>query len=116
CAGGGSGGEPAAPGGTDGSGDRARVPLADVPVGSATYLEDAQVLVARPEEGSVVAFDATCPHQGCRVSLVQGELLVCPCHGSRFQIGTGGVVEGPAETGLTELAVEVDGDDVRVSG
>jgi len=32
-------------------------------------------------------------------------LMVCPCHGSQFQISTGQVVAGPAPHGLTPLSV-----------
>lgn len=69
-------------------------------------------------DGEVHAFDDTCPHAGC--SLADGELdeqnVVCPCHFARFDITTGAVVEGSAESGVgiwsatfTEGTLELEG-------
>ncbi|WP_298886375.1 Rieske (2Fe-2S) protein [uncultured Serinicoccus sp.] len=99
------------------SGSGTRVPLADVPVGGSRYLEDADVVVAQPTEGELVAYDATCPHQGCMVSTTgAGGTLVCPCHGSAFALADGAVVQGPATEGLATLTATVDGADVVISG
>ncbi len=49
-------------------------------------------------EGAWAAFDDTCTHQEC--SLAGGELdgavVVCPCHGSEFDVRTGDVLSPPA--------------------
>ena len=84
--------------------------LADVPVGSAISVEGpgGALIVAQPTAGEVVGFDATCPHQGCKVA-PRGDVLVCPCHGSRFQAATGKVLNGPARADLTRVQVTVDG-------
>jgi Rieske Fe-S protein len=47
------------------------------------------------------AYSAVCPHEAQNVSAVQNGLLFCPTHGSRFDLETGGVVNGPAARGLT---------------
>jgi cytochrome P450/nitrite reductase/ring-hydroxylating ferredoxin subunit len=48
--------------------------------------------------GSWIAFDDTCTHEEC--SLAEGELdgpvVVCPCHGSEFDVRTGDVLTPPA--------------------
>ena len=55
------------------------------------------VCVARVE-GAWIAFDDTCTHEEC--SLAEGELdgpvVVCPCHGSEFDVRTGDVLTPPA--------------------
>jgi cytochrome P450/nitrite reductase/ring-hydroxylating ferredoxin subunit len=55
------------------------------------------VCVARLE-GAWIAFDDTCTHEAC--SLAEGELdgpvVVCPCHGSEFDVHTGDVLTPPA--------------------
>jgi cytochrome P450/nitrite reductase/ring-hydroxylating ferredoxin subunit len=55
------------------------------------------VCLARTDEGWV-AFDDTCTHEEC--SLAEGELdggvVICPCHGSEFDVRTGDVVTPPA--------------------
>jgi nitrite reductase/ring-hydroxylating ferredoxin subunit len=89
------------------------VPLADVPQDGAyeLSLDGRRLLVTRAADGTVAAYDAECPHQGCTVrSTAEG--LVCPCHGSAFDPATGDVLEGPATSPLDPVAVQVRGDDV----
>jgi len=51
--------------------------------------------------------DAPCPLSG---GLLTGTTLMCQCHGSRFDITTGAVIDGPATEPLTRYDVqEVDG-------
>ena len=49
-------------------------------------------------EGSFYAFGDICTHAHC--SLAEGELegktVTCPCHGSQFDVTTGGVLNPPA--------------------
>jgi len=33
-------------------------------------------------------------------------VIVCPCHGSEFQVADGAVIVGPATVGLTSLSVK----------
>jgi Rieske Fe-S protein len=89
------------------------VPLADVPVGGAyeVSIDGRRVLIGQPAEGTVVAFDATCTHQGCTVRAAD-DGLVCPCHGSVFDPATGAVVHGPATAPLDPVGVTVRDADV----
>ncbi len=99
-------------GGTAGAAETLEAQL--VPVGMAVYLEPSNTVVTQPTEGDFHAFDATCPHQGCAVNqAVDGELK-CPCHGSRFDLTTGDVLGGPAQSGLSEREVSVEGDQIVV--
>jgi nitrite reductase/ring-hydroxylating ferredoxin subunit len=54
---------------------------------------------------TLTALAARCPHLGCRIGRVAGDELVCPCHGSRFNLA-GKLVTGPAAKDLPVLAVE----------
>jgi nitrite reductase/ring-hydroxylating ferredoxin subunit len=62
------------------------------------------------------AFDDTCTHQGC--SLATGELegttVTCPCHGSRFDVTSGAVLQGPARRPVRSRIVAVQGEDLLV--
>jgi cytochrome b6-f complex iron-sulfur subunit len=44
--------------------------------------------------GKYLVFSLVCTHLGCVVG-VNGDALLCPCHGSRFS-NTGTVIHGPA--------------------
>lgn len=89
------------------------VPAADVPVGGATIFADRAVVVTQATAGEFAAFSTACPHQGCNVNAVQGTEIVCPCHGSRFDLG-GAVLTGPAEAGLTSVPVTVAGSELTL--
>ena len=85
-------------------------PASSVPVGSAATFTIPSSgdpgIVFQLDKGNFVAYDAICPHAGCQVGYTPGsQLMVCPCHGSQFQIATGQVVAGPAPHGLTPLVV-----------
>jgi thiosulfate dehydrogenase (quinone) large subunit len=59
-----------------------------------------------------LGYDTVCPHMGCTVGYSpSANLLVCPCHGSEFDVLTGDVVRGPSPRGLFKLDVveEPDG-------
>ena len=45
--------------------------LADIPAGGGLILDDARVVLTRAEDGEVLAFSATCTHQGCTVSSIE---------------------------------------------
>lgn len=44
-----------------------------------------------------------CTHLGCKINKAEGNELVCPCHGSRFNFN-GDVIEGPANKPLENYA------------
>jgi Rieske Fe-S protein len=107
-------------GGYGGSGGGAAKPdgglaaVSDVPVGGAVSAKDSSgdpVIVSQPTKGEVVAFSAICTHKGCTVA-PEATILMCPCHGSTYDLATGENTGGPAPKPLTEIAVKVDGDDV----
>ncbi len=67
-------------------------------------------IVVHTKEGSFVAYDAVCPHLGCTVGYAPSmQLIVCPCHGSEFEVMTGDVISGPAPHGLTKLDLVEEG-------
>jgi len=79
------------------------------------YLHDRQlrISVARVD-GRLYAFAGlcTCADPPCPLSggLLEGTALMCQCHGSRFDITTGAVINGPATEPLGVYEVrEADG-------
>lgn len=79
----------------------------DVPVGGAKLYREQRLVVSQPSEGEFVAFSAVCTHQGCTLGEVHKEEGSCPCHGSRFDVSTGKVLQGPATKPLPEVPVRV---------
>lgn len=88
---------------------------ADIEVGGGTIIADQGVVVTQPSDGDFKAFTATCPHQGCLVNAVSEGKILCPCHGSSFSIDDGSVQGGPASSGLSEVAITVEGDSITLA-
>jgi thiosulfate dehydrogenase [quinone] large subunit len=67
-------------------------------------------ILVRLADGTVVAFDALCTHQGCTVEYDQPSgLLACPCHGAVFDpTHNADVLQGPARVALAALPIVVD--------
>jgi cytochrome b6-f complex iron-sulfur subunit len=77
--------------------------------GSAMPFKDGggDAVLVHLESGEFVAYSAICTHQACTVAYQEAQ-LVCPCHGSVFDPANGAaVVNGPAQTPLQEIPVEV---------
>jgi Rieske Fe-S protein len=83
-----------------------------VSVGSGVVYDGPKVVVTQPAEGDIRGFTAVCPHQGCLVSEVTNNEILCPCHGSLFSAQDGAVLVGPATTGLAPVDVSVVDDQV----
>ncbi len=54
------------------------------------------------EHNNYKLLSAKCSHLGCRINKTENGKLVCPCHGSRFDL-EGKPIVGPAVNPLTEL-------------
>ncbi len=63
-------------------------------------------IVIHDDAGDFVAYNAVCPHMGCTVGYSSSQkIMVCPCHGSEFEVSNGEVIVGPAPHGLKKLKV-----------
>jgi Rieske Fe-S protein len=82
---------------------------ADIPVGGGKILASQKIVITQPQAGSFDAFTAVCTHQGCLVATVSGGTINCPCHGSKFSVANGSVVNGPAASPLAPVSIKVQG-------
>ena len=94
------------------AGEGAIASESDVPVGEAVEFTDESgqpAVLVHLENGDFAAYSAVCTHQQCTVAYQGGSgQLACPCHGSVFDPADGAaVVNGPAQTPLPEVPVEV---------
>ena len=88
---------------------------ASIPVGGGKIFADQKVVVTQPTAGDFKAFSAVCTHQNCVVSGVADGTINCACHGSKFDVATGAVKQGPATKALPEKTVSVSGDGITVT-
>ena len=83
---------------------------ADIPPAScATIVVQRQAITVFNVDGEFYATQANCTHAGgplCKGSMAH-EVVMCPWHGSRFNVKTGEVVQDPAEEPLTTYPVTV---------
>ena len=80
-----------------------------VPDGGGKIIDGVNIVITQPQSGSFRAFTAICTHQGCIVSSVSNGTINCPCHGSKYSIKDGSVVNGPAPSPLAAIAIKVEG-------
>ena len=67
--------------------------------------------------GQIYALAELCTHAECPLSEgdLDGEELVCPCHGSRFDVKSGEVLSLPANEPLAVYNVKIEGSDVLIA-
>jgi len=87
----------------------------EIPVGGGKIFKDQKVVVTQPKKGEFEAFSAVCTHRGCTVGSVSGGKIVCPCHGSQYNVTNGEVVAGPAPKPLERKQVKVSGGEITLA-
>ncbi|CAB0574096.1 Rieske (2Fe-2S) protein [Corynebacterium diphtheriae] len=91
-----------------GDADKAKeIAVSEVPVGD--------FILAQPTAGEYKAYSAACTHQRAKITKVDGSHVICPAHGSVFDITDGSVVSGLARDPLKAATVEVTGDTATVT-
>ena len=48
-----------------------------------------------------------CTHLGCKINKLENDKLICPCHGSKFNLDGNGI-KGPATASLKRLSYKTD--------
>ncbi len=91
------------------SGPAVLATTSQIPVGGGDILAAQKIVITQPQSGTFKAFSAVCTHEGCIVDAVSGGTIDCPCHGSKFSIVNGAVVNGPAPRPLPPVSIEVQG-------
>ena len=85
-------------------------------VGGAALVESTAglFLISRTSTTGFTAIDAVCTHEGCTINGAEGDVYVCPCHGSRYNRG-GQVLAGPARASLRQYATTFANDVVTIA-
>jgi uncharacterized membrane protein/nitrite reductase/ring-hydroxylating ferredoxin subunit len=80
-----------------------------------THVGSRRIVLARTKE-NFVAFDDSCTHRGG--SLAGGTMtcgtVMCPWHGSQFDVHNGRVKAGPAENPIPTYEIDESGGEVRI--
>ena len=59
------------------------------------------------KEGVTRVFSSRCTHLGCKINQHDNNQLLCPCHGSTFDL-LGNATKGPAVRPLEKMTFEID--------
>jgi nitrite reductase/ring-hydroxylating ferredoxin subunit len=89
----------------------------DIPVGRIKLVDvHGERIAVANVDGSFFAFSDACTHDEGPLSDgdLEGEIVTCPWHFSRFNVRTGEIVESPAEEVVQTYEVKVEGDEVYV--
>ncbi len=67
------------------------------------------------KNATTTVLSAHCTHLGCVINQVENERLVCPCHGSEYDLN-GKVLKGPAYKNLEVIPSEIaaDGKHIKI--
>lgn len=76
----------------------------DASFGEGVHFFEKVILVKNGNEIRLLA--STCSHLGCRINKVENGELICPCHGSRYDL-QGKPLKGPANQPLHEVKFEI---------
>lgn len=78
-------------------------------------LEGKEILIANIN-GNYYAMENRCTHMACMLSdgTLRGDNVTCPCHGSVFDVRTGGVLKGPARKPEPKYTVRIEQDQIFV--
>jgi nitrite reductase/ring-hydroxylating ferredoxin subunit len=95
------------------------------PVLPESQLRDGELLGARADgmpvlvtriAGELNAIGDRCSHRGCMLhdGSLEGDTVVCRCHGSTFRLDDGSIVKGPATAPQPALDVRIENGEVQV--
>lgn len=69
------------------------------------HFED-QIIIIK-EAGKFTVLSSRCTHLGCKINKFENNQLICPCHGSAFDM-EGSSVKGPAVKSLQKYSHSID--------
>jgi nitrite reductase/ring-hydroxylating ferredoxin subunit len=78
-------------------------------------VKDQKIMLANVN-GNFYALGDKCMHRGCQISKgkLVGETVVCPCHGSTYELKTGNFVKGPTKKPQPIYELKVEKNDIMI--
>jgi 3-phenylpropionate/trans-cinnamate dioxygenase ferredoxin subunit len=79
-------------------------------------VNDQNILLANVN-GNYYAISNVCMHRGCQLSKgkLVGETVVCPCHGSTYELKTGNFTKGPTKKPEPAYELKVENNDIMIN-
>ena len=93
------------------------MPEADLPEGTpAKAMAGSTPVLLVKQGGDIYALHDTCVHAGCSLAggTVDGRSIICPCHGSQYDLRDGHVINGPATMPEPHFEVRVRDGQIEV--
>lgn len=68
-------------------------------------------------EGKYYAIDNICGHLGCLLSdgTLLGDNIQCICHGSKYDVRTGSIINGPTRKPQSVFQIRIEGEQILVN-
>jgi len=81
---------------------------------SITFFDD---FIIVNQSDSITVLSSHCKHLGCKINKIENNRMVCPCHGSEFDL-SGKVLKGPAYKNLDNVPFKIstDGTQLEIEG
>lgn len=79
-------------------------------------INDKKILLANVN-GDYYAIGNKCMHRGCMLSEgeLKGETVVCPCHGSTYELKTGNFIKGPTKKPELMYELKAESNDILIN-
>ena len=79
-------------------------------------VKDQKILLANVN-GNYYAIGDVCTHRGCQISKgkLEGEKVICPCHGSAYDLKTGNFLKGPTKKPEPAYQLKVEKNDIMIN-
>jgi 3-phenylpropionate/trans-cinnamate dioxygenase ferredoxin subunit len=78
-------------------------------------VNDQKILLANVN-GNYYAIGDKCTHRGCQLSKgkLVADTVVCPCHGSTFDLKTGNFTKGPTKKAEPAYKLKVENNEIMI--
>jgi nitrite reductase/ring-hydroxylating ferredoxin subunit len=95
------------------------IPVAELSPGmKKTVVAAGKKLAIANVDGEFFAIDDTCTHEQCSLGtegFLDGNVIICGCHGAQFDITDGKVLSLPAPTDVKSYETKVENGDILVN-
>lgn len=93
--------------------------VTDLPQGSMkTFMVQGKPIALAHVDGEFFAVDDTCTHEQCSLGTdgaLDGNVIICGCHGAQFDVTTGHVMAPPAPMDVRNYKTKIENNSVIIS-